>query len=90
MISKILANCLKLVIPSLIGSKQNGFLLGRGPIDNIIATQEIAHNLDSETQVPPRLLCKIDIEKSFDTVEWPAIIATFQRMCFLSICVKWV
>ncbi|XP_039118053.1 uncharacterized protein LOC120253920 [Dioscorea cayenensis subsp. rotundata] len=56
----------------------------------IIAAQEIAHSLETEKDVPPRMICKIDIEKAFDNVEWPAIIATLQRMLFPENWITWI
>lgn len=90
LISKILDNRLKLVIHTLIGPERSGFIHGCGAIDSIIIGQEIAHNLETELHVPARMLCKIDIKKAFDTIEWPAIITTLQRMLFPANWITWV
>lgn len=52
MISKILANCLKLVLPFLIGPKKSGFSSGRSNFDNILAAQEIVHSIETHSNTP--------------------------------------
>ncbi|XP_039125466.1 uncharacterized protein LOC120261592 [Dioscorea cayenensis subsp. rotundata] len=89
-ISKILANRLKLVLPNLIGREQAGFVSGRCPFDNIIALQEAAHTIESDCKNPPRMLIKIDIEKAYDTIHWSAILATLSKMNFPPIWISWI
>lgn len=50
----------------------------------------MAHSLESDTDKPPRMLAKIDIEKAFDTIEWVAILATLSKMVFLEIWISWI
>lgn len=52
-ISKILANRLKLVLPCLIGQEQASFVSDRCSFDNIIAMQEMVHTLESDIKKPP-------------------------------------
>lgn len=52
-ITKISANRIKLILPSLIGHEQAGFVSGHSPFDNIIVVQEIVHSLDNDTKTPP-------------------------------------
>ncbi|XP_039130949.1 uncharacterized protein LOC120267377 [Dioscorea cayenensis subsp. rotundata] len=89
-ISKILANRLKLVLPSLIEREQAGFVSGRYPFDNIIALQEVVHTLENDCKNPPRMLIKIDVEKAYDTISWSAILATLIKMNFPSIWISWI
>ncbi|XP_039138822.1 uncharacterized protein LOC120276159 [Dioscorea cayenensis subsp. rotundata] len=89
-ISKILANRLKLVLPKLIGREQVGFVVGRCAFDNIIALQEVVHSLEKDYLHPPRMLIKIDIEKAYDTVSWNAILATLTKMNFPSSWISWI
>ena len=89
-ISKILTNRLKPVIHKLIGPEQNGFLAGKSTFDNIIAVQEIVHSLETDTQHPPRMLIKVDIEKAYDAMEWEAILATLKVMNFTEVWISWI
>lgn len=75
-ISKILANHLKYVTQNLVGPEQSGFLPWYSTFDNIIATQEIAHSIETDTSLSPRMIDKMYIEKAFDTVEWKVILTT--------------
>lgn len=79
-ITKILANHIKLVLPCLIGREQAGFIFGCSPFDNIIAMQEIVHTMDNDTKNPLRMLIKIDIEKAYDTLNWSAILSVLSKM----------
>ncbi|XP_039138794.1 uncharacterized protein LOC120276131 [Dioscorea cayenensis subsp. rotundata] len=86
-ISKLLTNRLKDVLPKVIGREQCGFVSNRSPFDNIIALQEVVHSMDRDTKNPPRMLVKLDIEKAYDTLSWNATLATLLRMNFPS---KWI
>lgn len=52
-ITKILANRLKLVLPKLIGQEKAGFVSDRCSFDNIIVVQEIVHTLQTNTKNHP-------------------------------------
>ncbi|XP_039120948.1 uncharacterized protein LOC120257557 [Dioscorea cayenensis subsp. rotundata] len=89
-ITKILANRLKFVLPKLIGIEQAGFVSGHCPFDNIIALQEVVHSLENDRKDPPRMLIKIDVEKAYYTLSWSAILATLTKMNFPSIWISWI
>ncbi|XP_039116586.1 uncharacterized protein LOC120252479 [Dioscorea cayenensis subsp. rotundata] len=89
LISKILANRLKYILPNLIGKEQCGFVHGRTPFDNIITLQEVAHSIDNDNN-PPRMLIKLDIAKSYDTMSWSAILVTLTKMGFPGRWVSWI
>lgn len=65
-ITKLLANRLKLVLHNLISRVQCGFIPGSTPIDNILAVREIVHFINQDYSITPRMLIKIDIEKAYD------------------------
>lgn len=67
-ISKILSNHLKVVLPCLAGREQVGFVFHRGAFDNINAVQEITHSVETNCNGPSRMLILIDIEKAYDTL----------------------
>lgn len=88
--SKLLANHLNHVLLNFISREQYGFVSGRNVFDNIIALQEITHSFNRELVSPRRVLVKIDIEKVYDTLTWPAILSTLTKMIFPSQWISWI
>ncbi|XP_050938813.1 uncharacterized protein LOC127148660 [Cucumis melo] len=68
-ISKILADRLRVWLPSFISSNQSAFVLGRSIIENILLCQELVggYHLNSGK---PRCTLKVDLQKAYDSVNW--------------------
>ncbi|KAL3688010.1 hypothetical protein R1sor_014319 [Riccia sorocarpa] len=78
-ISKLLAERLKILIPKLV-DEQTGFVEGRNITDNILClhlSQELAEKTEQ-----PSLFCKLDFIKAFDRVDHGYLGRTFQAMNF--------
>lgn len=71
-ISKVLANRLKGVLESIIGSHQSAFVPGRIIFDNILLSHELVKGYQRKN-ISPRCMIKVDIQKAYDSVEWPFV-----------------
>lgn len=69
--SKILANCLKPLLNSLVSESQSAFVPGRLITDNIIIAYEINHYLKRKSQGSLGFTgIKLDMSKAYDRVDW--------------------
>uniref|UniRef100_A0A803QN82 Reverse transcriptase domain-containing protein n=1 Tax=Cannabis sativa TaxID=3483 RepID=A0A803QN82_CANSA len=70
-ISKVLANRLKVVLDKIISPFQSAFVSGRVIFDNILIAQEIVHAISSRKKGKLGWAAlKLDMAKAFDRVNW--------------------
>ena len=67
-ITKVVANHLKPLLPSLISLEQNGYVEGEQILDGIILDHEVIHSLKLTKN--PSMLFKLDLSKAFDELNW--------------------
>lgn len=87
-LTKLLATRLYPLLPSVIDSDQTGFMPKRTTDVNLrrLFTNIHAQHNNSGT----RAIALLDIEKAFDTVEWPFLWETLRRMGFPLRFISWL
>lgn len=88
-ISKILANRLKILLPDFIEPNQSAFVKGRLLLENVLLATELVKDYHRDS-VATRSAIKFDISKAFDTVQWSFILSIFQTLGFPEVFTRWI
>eukprot|EP00253_Pinus_taeda_P015369 PITA_15369 len=87
-ISKVIANRLKMILPGIISQEQSGYVEGRQILDNILLAQEMIHSLHSRNEVG--MLMQLDLSKAYDKVSWTYLEAILEAFGFSKPWIKWI
>jgi hypothetical protein len=89
-ISKILANRLKKVLPKIISPLQSAFVPNRNIQDNSILAHELIHTFKNKKGKKGFMFLKMDMEKAFDQMEWKFLLAIMKKLGFNDTWLGWI
>jgi len=87
-ITKILANRIKNVLPSIIDIHQSAFIGGRGLLDNVLVATEVVNFMKRGKK--SGVLFNVDFEKAYDSVDWKFLYYMMGRLGFNERWIKWI
>lgn len=83
LISKVIANRLKIILPDLISPSQSAFVPERMITDNVLLAYELTYHLKNKRQGAVGVAAiKLDICKAYDRVEWSFLQQMMLKMGF--------
>jgi len=88
LITKVIANRLKPLLPLLISPEQTGYVEGRQIMDGSILSNEVIHSL--KILKKPGMLLKLDLSKAFDKLSWKYIQKMLLAFGFSHTWTKWI
>ncbi|RVW43437.1 putative ribonuclease H protein [Vitis vinifera] len=80
LMAKVLANRLKRVLNKVVAPTQNAFVMGRQILDASLIANEVIDSWQKRKE--KGLICKLDIEKAYDSINWKFLLKTFHKMGF--------
>lgn len=87
-ISKVLANRLKVDIGSVIDETQNAFIAGRNILDGPLMINELVSWLKKTNR--KALLFKVDFNKAFDSLNWCFLVSIMEQLGFPPRWNQWI
>jgi len=88
-VSKVIADRLAVILPSIISKEQRGFVKGRN-IKDYIALASEAINVHDKRSFGGNLALKIDVSKAFDTISWDFLIKVLKQFGFHNTFTNWI
>ena len=88
LLAKVLANRLKKVLGKVVSMDQNAFVRGIQILDASLIANEVIdfwHNRKEKG-----LICKLDIEKTYDSINWNFLMKILQKMGFEPWWMEWI
>ena len=83
LISKVIANRLKVVLPDVISPSQSALVPGWLITDNVLLAYELTHYLNNKRKgAEGAATIKLDMSKAYDRVEWGFLYNMMIKMDF--------
>ena len=79
-LAKVLANRLKKVVGKVVSKAQGAFVEGKQILDAVLIANEAIDSVLKNNE--NGILCKLDIEKAYDNVDWSFLLTVMQKMGF--------
>ncbi|RVW95784.1 LINE-1 retrotransposable element ORF2 protein [Vitis vinifera] len=88
LLAKVLSNRIKEVLDKVVSPDQNAFVKGRQILDaSLIANEVIDYWLKRKEK---GVICKLDIEKTYDSINWNFLMKVMRKMGFGDRWLKWI
>ena len=87
-LTKVLANRIKMVMDKVISKSQNDFVEGQEILDAVLIANEIVDSTLRRKKCG--LVCKLDIEKAYDSISWEFLYQAMGKMGFGSRWLSWI
>ena len=88
LLAKVLANRLKKVIEKVVSIDQNAFVMGRQILDASLIANEVIDAWQKREE--KGLICKLDIQKAYDSLNWQFLMKVMRKMGFGSKWLGWM
>ena len=88
LLTKVLANRLKKVLGNVVFVDQNAFMRGRRILDASLIANEVINSWQKRRE--KGLICKLDIEKAYDSINWIFLMKVLHKMVFGSRWMEWI
>lgn len=90
-VTKVLANRLKIILPVTISENQFVFVPGRSIIDNVLVVFEVLHHMKRRNSgTDGEVALKLDVSKAYDWVDWLYLKKRMITMGFSSTWINWM
>ena len=91
LVSKVLANRLKKVLPHIISESQNAFQSDKAISDNILVAFATLHHMKRRnSRKMGHMALKLDRSKAYDCLEWVFLQRIMEKMGFHSTWIGWI
>ena len=88
LISKVLANRLKKILPNLISESQSAFQPSKAISDNILVAFKTLHHMKNQkSKKAGFMVMKLNMSKAYNRAEWSFLVKIMEKMGF---CDKWL